>query len=46
MPTHVTEDTLIDSSRLAERQAVTAENGLGMTDGDEESGGKQCDGSQ
>ena len=45
-PTHVTEDKLMDFDRLAARQPVTAENGFGMTTGDEESDGKQCDGSQ
>ena len=35
--TNVTEVSLMDSDRLAERQPVTMENGLGVTDRDEES---------
>ena len=45
-PTQVTEGSLMDSDGLAERQPVTAENGLGTTDRDEESDRKECDGSQ
>ena len=45
-PAQVTEGSLMDSGGLAERQPVTAENGLGTTDRDEESDRKECDGSQ